>query len=64
MNAALLEKERCAHPIREAVSPADTHHLSWLESEAIHILREVDTWDGSNRVRSPLATGWRCCRRE
>ncbi|MFO1398930.1 MAG: sulfate adenylyltransferase subunit CysD [Burkholderiales bacterium] len=25
----------------EALPPADAHHLAWLESEAIHILREV-----------------------
>lgn len=25
----------------EAATPADAHHLDWLESEAIHILREV-----------------------
>ena len=25
----------------EPVAPADAHHLDWLESEAIHILREV-----------------------
>src|SRR5213075_2301617 len=30
-------------PIRDALeaAPADAHHLGWLESEAIHILREV-----------------------
>jgi len=25
----------------DALAPADAHHLAWLESEAIHILREV-----------------------
>jgi len=27
--------------VRHAASPTDAHHLAWLESEAIHILREV-----------------------
>ena len=30
-----------AAPLPEALAPADANHLAWLESEAIHILREV-----------------------
>ena len=41
MSTALLETDACVDSIPEAVGPADTHHLAWLESEAIHILREV-----------------------
>jgi sulfate adenylyltransferase subunit 2 len=40
MNTAVLQ-ERTAPPVAEPVTPADVHHLGWLESEAIHILREV-----------------------
>ena len=38
-DAAFLEPS-----VREGdarATPADVHHLGWLESEAIHILREV-----------------------
>jgi sulfate adenylyltransferase subunit 2 len=36
--ASLLERDA----VREsAAGPADAHHLDWLESEAIHVLREV-----------------------
>jgi sulfate adenylyltransferase subunit 2 len=47
MTLALLDVPAPAHavptslPPRPAVPPADEDHLSWLESEAIHILREV-----------------------
>ena len=37
--AALLVEPEVS--VREALAPADAHHLAWLESEAIHILREV-----------------------
>jgi sulfate adenylyltransferase subunit 2 len=40
MNTAVLQ-ERTAPLVAEPVTPADVHHLGWLESEAIHILREV-----------------------
>jgi sulfate adenylyltransferase subunit 2 len=43
MSYATLEQEPIAAarlPV-EALAPADAHHLAWLESEAIHILREV-----------------------
>ncbi len=47
MTLALLDIPAPAHaapssrPLRPAVPPAAEDHLSWLESEAIHILREV-----------------------
>ena len=37
--AALLAEPQVS--TRDALAPADAHHLAWLESEAIHILREV-----------------------
>jgi sulfate adenylyltransferase subunit 2 len=45
VSAVTVERVRDA---REALSPADTDHLGWLESEAIHILREV-----AGQCRSP-----------
>jgi sulfate adenylyltransferase subunit 2 len=40
MSGAFLERDAMA--IAERLpGPADAHHLGWLESEAIHILREV-----------------------
>ena len=45
MNQAVLDRNpvRVAAPARrlDALAPADADHLAWLESEAIHILREV-----------------------
>jgi sulfate adenylyltransferase subunit 2 len=45
MNQAVLDRNpvRVAAPTRafDALAPADADHLAWLESEAIHILREV-----------------------
>jgi len=43
MSYATLTQEPAAAaqvPV-ETLAPADAHHLAWLESEAIHILREV-----------------------
>jgi sulfate adenylyltransferase subunit 2 len=41
MTTALLrERESASHALRPAAA-ADANHLDWLESEAIHILREV-----------------------
>jgi sulfate adenylyltransferase subunit 2 len=37
----MLIEEPPAVPAAVPVPPADAHHLSWLEAEAIHILREV-----------------------
>jgi len=37
----MQERAEAAHVPAEALAPADAHHLAWLESEAIHILREV-----------------------
>ena len=37
----MQESAEAAHVPAEALAPADAHHLAWLESEAIHILREV-----------------------
>ena len=37
----MQESAEAAHVPTEALAPADAHHLAWLESEAIHILREV-----------------------
>jgi sulfate adenylyltransferase subunit 2 len=39
--AALLDRELRAAVPEASVRPADADHLGWLESEAIHILREV-----------------------
>ena len=39
--ALMQEPAEAAHVPAEALAPADAHHLAWLESEAIHILREV-----------------------
>jgi len=43
MSCATLIQDRAAaaHVTVEPLAPADAHHLAWLESEAIHILREV-----------------------
>jgi sulfate adenylyltransferase subunit 2 len=41
MNTAVLRERPSAPPVADPVTPADVHHLGWLESEAIHILREV-----------------------
>src|SRR4249920_3730406 len=41
MTTATLDRELGARTAVGAVSPADSDHLGWLESEAIHILREV-----------------------
>ena len=44
MTEALLDVEIArdtARPEVAPVAPVDAHHLTWLESEAIHILREV-----------------------
>ncbi len=41
MTTATLDRELGARSAVGAVSPADSDHLGWLESEAIHILREV-----------------------
>ena len=38
-DAAFLEPSLLAND--DGATPADVHHLGWLESEAIHILREV-----------------------
>jgi len=35
---ALLQRDAVGESVP---APADAHHLAWLESEAIHILREV-----------------------
>jgi sulfate adenylyltransferase subunit 2 len=40
MNGALLERDAML-VVGGLPGPADAHHLGWLESEAIHILREV-----------------------
>jgi len=40
MSTLLLEPSAASNP-SPAVNAADSHHLAWLESEAIHILREV-----------------------
>src|SRR4029453_1121751 len=37
----MQEPAEAVHAPAEALAPADAHHLAWLESEAIHILREV-----------------------
>jgi sulfate adenylyltransferase subunit 2 len=41
MTTAALDRELGARSAVGPVSPADSDHLGWLESEAIHILREV-----------------------
>jgi sulfate adenylyltransferase subunit 2 len=41
MNAAALLEPPLAAGARDLTRPADADHLGWLESEAIHILREV-----------------------
>jgi len=41
MTTAALAEELRAPEATSPVAPADSDHLSWLESEAIHILREV-----------------------
>ena len=41
MNAAALLEAPYAVEARDLTRPADADHLGWLESEAIHILREV-----------------------
>src|SRR6266545_5725667 len=43
MSYATLSQDSVAAAVLplEALAPADAHHLAWLESEAIHILREV-----------------------
>jgi sulfate adenylyltransferase subunit 2 len=41
MNAAALLEPPHAVEARDLARPADADHLGWLESEAIHILREV-----------------------
>src|SRR4029453_19219232 len=37
----MQEPAEAVHAPAEALAPADAPHLAWLESEAIHILREV-----------------------
>src|SRR4029453_5288888 len=37
----MQEPAEAVHAPAEALAPADAHHLAWLESEAIHIPREV-----------------------
>ena len=47
---------------RAACAPADAHHLAWLESEAIHILREVAAaMRATPRCSSPAARIRSCC---
>jgi sulfate adenylyltransferase subunit 2 len=41
MTTAILAEDPRAAATAAAIAPADADHLSWLESEAIHILREV-----------------------
>ena len=41
MTSAALADRRPVGLARPSVAPADADHLGWLESEAIHILREV-----------------------
>ena len=41
MTTAALKKPPEIIDVAETIAPADSHHLGWLESEAIHILREV-----------------------
>jgi sulfate adenylyltransferase subunit 2 len=41
MSAAAVLVRDCALTTVSDRGPADSHHLAWLESEAIHILREV-----------------------
>ena len=41
MTAEATDSRATALVPADAVTPADTDHLGWLESEAIHILREV-----------------------
>ncbi len=49
MSLAMLIEEPPAAPAAVPVPPADAHHLSWLEAEAIHILREV-----AGQCRNPV----------
>ncbi len=49
MSLAMLIEEPPAAPATVPVPPADAHHLSWLEAEAIHILREV-----AGQCRNPV----------
>jgi sulfate adenylyltransferase subunit 2 len=48
MNAEALSAAIATERIGSSPAPADAHHLGWLESEAIHILREV-----AGQCRSP-----------
>jgi sulfate adenylyltransferase subunit 2 len=41
MTAGALDPQPQDEPAAPGVAPADADHLGWLESEAIHILREV-----------------------
>ena len=49
MSLAMLIEEPPAVPATVPVPPADANHLSWLEAEAIHILREV-----AGQCRNPV----------
>src|SRR5258708_1040762 len=44
MSETILSEQTLVREVRttqETLAPTDAHHLDWLESEAIHILREV-----------------------
>jgi len=41
MTTAILHERMSTPAVSQRVAPADADHLGWLESEAIHILREV-----------------------